>query len=63
MKASFDRRAVLFLIFATICFLLIPLAPTEFRFVGEWLTGTYVVLAFLSWLDYVSLRTFRRRTK
>jgi hypothetical protein len=63
MKTSFDRRAVLFLIFAIICFSLIPLAPTEFQFVGELLTGTYVVLAVLSWLDYVSLRTFRKRSK
>ncbi len=63
MKIRFDRRAILFLIFAAICFALIPLAPTDLRWVGELLTATYLVLALLSWVDNVSVRTFRNRGK
>lgn len=46
-----DRRAVFFLISAVACFLLVPIAFEEHRWVAE-LTGcTYIVLAIASALD------------
>lgn len=63
MKIPFDRRAIVFLLFALVAFLLVPLSPVDFEWVGELLTVTYLVLAFLSWADNVSRRTFRKSGK
>ena len=63
MKIAFDRRAIIFIVFAIVTFLLVPISPTDFQWVGELLTITYLVLAALSWLDNVSRRTFRNTKK
>lgn len=63
MKIAFDRRALIFLVFAVVTFLLVPVSPTDFQWVGEVLSVTYLVLAALSWLDNVSRRTFRKSSK
>ncbi len=63
MKIAFDRRAIIFIVFAIVTFLLVPISPTDFQWVGELLTITYLVLAALSWLDNVSRRTFRKTKK
>ena len=60
MKVAFDRRAIIFIVFAIVTFLLVPISPTDFQWVGELLSVTYLVLAALSWLDKVSRRTFRK---
>ena len=56
-----DRRAVFFLIAASVCGLLTPLIPHEsgkpdISWVGEVTCGAFVVLAVLSWLDHRSRR-------
>lgn len=63
MKVAFDRRAIIFIIFAVVAFLLVPLSPADFQWVGEVLSISYLVLAALSWLDNVSRRTFRNSGK
>jgi predicted Na+-dependent transporter len=49
-----DRRAVFFIVAAMVCALLIPVTPDKFRWVGELLTGLYIVLSLASLLDHVS---------
>jgi predicted Na+-dependent transporter len=49
-----DRRAVFFVVAAIVCALLIPVTPEKFRWVGELLTGVYLVLSLASLLDHVS---------
>ena len=46
-----DRRALFFISAAVVCALLVPVTPASLRYVGYWLCGAYVVLAFLSFLD------------
>lgn len=45
------RRAVIFLVFAAACFLLLPAAEPQFRWVCSATGATYVVLAAASALD------------
>jgi hypothetical protein len=63
MKIAFDRRAIIFIIFASLSFLLVPVSPVDFQWVGELLSIIYLILAGLSWLDNVSRRTFRKLKK
>ncbi len=49
-----DRRAVFFVFAAIVCALLIPVTPENFRWVGELLTGVYLVLGVASLLDHIS---------
>lgn len=54
MKSWIDRRAVIFYVFALVCFALTPLAPTEYSYVG-WILGiTYLILGSMSWLDRIA---------
>jgi hypothetical protein len=53
-----DRRALVFLVFASLCFMLTPLAQSEFRWVSIATGTTYVILALASALD---ARTRSRR--
>jgi hypothetical protein len=46
-----DRRALFFISAAMVCALLVPITPRSLRYVGIWLCGAYIVLAFLSFLD------------
>ena len=46
-----DRRALVFVIFAVVCFALIPLAEAKHRWVPEVTGIVYVVLALASALD------------
>ncbi|MEY2398743.1 MAG: hypothetical protein QOJ00_1917 [Actinomycetota bacterium] len=46
-----DRRALVFLIFAAVCALLVPIAEPGHRWVAEVTGLTYVVLAAASALD------------
>ena len=46
-----DRRALFFISAAVACALLVPITPPSLRYVGFWLCGAYVMLAFLSFLD------------
>ena len=46
-----DRRALFFISAAAACALLVPVTPPALRYVGFWLSGVYVVLAFLSFMD------------
>jgi uncharacterized membrane protein YqjE len=46
-----DRRAGVFLIFALMCVLLVPVTDDEFRWVPIATAVTYVVLALASLLD------------
>ncbi len=46
-----DRRSVVFLIFAAMCFALLPVAEPQFRWVCTTTGITYVVLAVASALD------------
>ena len=46
-----DRRALFFIAAALVAALLVPLTPTSLRYVGYWLSGVYVGLAGLSYLD------------
>ena len=60
MKMRFDRRAIVFIVFAIIAQVLMPFAPEDLHWVGQLLSVTYFVLAFLSWLDSVSRRKARK---
>ena len=46
-----DRRATVFLIFAVMCLLLVPVTDDEFRWVPIATAVTYVLLAIASMLD------------
>jgi hypothetical protein len=46
-----DRRALFFLSAATLCALLIPAAPSKFRWFAIVFAVAYTVLAVASWLD------------
>lgn len=61
MKRIIDRRATIFYVFAGICLLLAPVAPHDFRWVGEVLAVVYASLATMSWLDFVTYRRSRKR--
>ena len=50
-----DRRAVFFLVAALACALLTPVAD-GYAVVAATVSGVYVVLAVLSWLDHRSRR-------
>ena len=56
-----DRRAVFFLGAAVISFVLVPLTPAGYGYVGAILGSAYVVLAFLSWFDHRSAHGGDRR--
>ena len=58
---SMDRRAVFFLGAAFISFVLIPLTPAGFGYVGGILGTVYLVLALLSALDHRSRHGGDRR--
>jgi hypothetical protein len=49
-----DRRAVFFAIAAVMCFLLVPVADAEFRWVAWGLGAVYAVLCVASALDHRS---------
>jgi hypothetical protein len=51
-----DRRAIFFILAAATCALLVPLTPSSLRYVGVGLSGFYIVLALLSFLDDRSRR-------
>ncbi len=51
-----NRRVAFFLIAATACGLLVPVADEKYRFVPEWLAVTYLVLAALAGLDALDRR-------
>ena len=60
-----DRRAIFFLLAATICGLLTPLIPIEdgkpdITWVGKVTAGAFAVLALLSWLDHIGRRRPRQ---
>jgi hypothetical protein len=61
VKRIIDRRAVIFFFFAGVCLLLAPLAPAEFRWVGETLALVYAILGGMSWLDFVTYRRTRKK--
>ncbi len=46
-----DRRSAFFLVAAGACFLLVPVAQSEYRGIAAGLGVVYVVLALLSFLD------------
>lgn len=46
-----DRRAGVFLVFAAMCLLLVPVTDDEFRWVPIATAVTYIVLALASLLD------------
>ena len=46
-----DRRAGVFLVFAAMCFLLVPVTDSDYRWVSIATAVTYVVLAAASLLD------------
>ena len=52
-----DRRALFFLAAAIACIALVPLTPSNLRYVGVCLCLVYVFLAALSFLDDRSRRT------
>ena len=51
-----DRRALFFVIAAAACFLLVPLADQEHRWVATATGIAYAVLAVGSWLDAAGRR-------
>lgn len=51
-----DRRGVFFLLAALVSLALLPITPSAYRYVGEWLAVAYVVLAALSIADHVARR-------
>lgn len=60
-----DRRALVFLGLALVCFALAPIGLPEHRYLAVGLGGVYVVLALLSLLDArskASSRQARRRS-
>jgi hypothetical protein len=46
-----DRRAVIFLVFAAVCFALTPIAEPAFRWVSITFGSIYILLALASYLD------------
>jgi hypothetical protein len=46
-----DRRAAFFLLAAALCFVLVPIADHEHRWVASGLGVVYVLLALASFLD------------
>jgi hypothetical protein len=52
------QRAIFFLVAGLICLVLVPVTPSDLRWVPEVLTVAYVILSLLSWLD---ARSTRRR--
>lgn len=46
-----DRRAIVFLIFAVVCFALVPLAEPEHQWIAELTGAAYIVLGVGSALD------------
>ena len=58
-----DRRAVFFLGAALLCALLVPVTPDKYRWVGEWLAVTYIVLGIASFLDHISRVGLERKPK
>jgi hypothetical protein len=52
-----DRRALFFLGAAVACIALVPITPSDLRYVGVWLCIAYTLLAALSFLDDRSRRT------
>ena len=51
-----DRRAIFFLGAAIACIALVPLTPSNLRYVGVWLCLVYTFLAALSFFDDRSRR-------
>lgn len=49
-----DRRGVIFLCFAAVIVVLLPLCPDKYDWVGITTAVSYVVLGLGSWLDHVS---------
>ena len=47
-----DRRAMFFLLAALVCFLLLPLAADDFRWITLGVSFTYLLLALASYLDF-----------
>ena len=56
-----DRRAVFFLCASAVSYVLIPVTPAGFGYVGAVLGTVYVVLALLSALDHRSRHGGDRR--
>ena len=56
MNTDIDRRAVFFFGSACLCILLVPVTLPQFRWVGELLAATQVVLGTFSLLDHLSRR-------
>ncbi len=56
MKRDLDRRAVFFFCSALVCLALVPVALPKFRWVGETLVVSQVILGLLSLFDYLSRR-------
>lgn len=56
-----DRRGLFFLVAAALCAVLIPVADADLRYVPEWLTAIYVVLAAASFLDDAGRKRTARR--
>jgi hypothetical protein len=46
-----DRRALFFLVGGIVCFVLVPVADTQFRHFTAGVGIAYMVLALASWLD------------
>ena len=55
-RGSFDRRAAFFLLAATVCFVLVPVAEARFRNLTIGVGVTYALLALASHLDARSRR-------
>ena len=51
-----DRRAAIFIVFAVVCAVLVPLTDDKYRWVPIVTAITYVVLALASFLDALSRR-------
>ena len=56
-----DKRLWFFLAAAVVCGLMVPLAPSDLRWVPEVTAATYVVLAVLIALDSISRHRRSRR--
>lgn len=52
-----DRRALFFIGAAVACVALVPVTPSNLRYVGIWLSLVYAFLAALSFFDDRSRRT------
>ena len=49
-----DRRAAFFLVSAAVCFVLVPLAESDYRELTAGVGAVYVLLALASLLDFRS---------